>query len=333
MQQLELDNILSGSENALTDRQTDRQPQTLGEKICKAQKALRLAADMSKTYYGEPLIVTYSGGKDSDVMLDLAESCLKSDEFEVLNSHTTVDAPETVRHIRETFKRLNDKGIKTRIDYHVQEDGTRLTMWNLIPKKLMPPTRIVRYCCQVLKETGTPNRLCALGVRAAESTKRQGRDTFSTRGGTYKDAKFFSLSHAEEVHQEAQELQDPVWDCALIKNMRENKDTLVNPIYEWTTPDIWEYINRKGLKVNPLYSKGYDRVGCVGCPFASYHQKMKEFNDYPQYKTMYIKAFDKMLEERRKQGKTCECQNGQEVFNWWVEEYKQVPKGQMNLFD
>ena len=191
MQQLELDNILSGSENALTDRQTDRQPQTLGEKICKAQKALRLAADMSKTYYGEPLIVTYSGGKDSDVMLDLAESCLKSDEFEVLNSHTTVDAPETVRHIRETFKRLNDKGIKTRIDYHVQEDGTRLTMWNLIPKKLMPPTRIVRYCCQVLKETGTPNRLCALGVRAAESTKRQGRDTFSTRGAHTKTQSFF----------------------------------------------------------------------------------------------------------------------------------------------
>ena len=155
MQQLELDNILGGSENALTDRQTDRQPQTLDEKICKAQKALRLAADMSKTYYGEPLIVTYSGGKDSDVMLDLAESCLKADEFEVLNSHTTVDAPETVRHIRETFKRLNDKGIKTSIDYHVQEDGTRLTMWNLIPKKLMPPTRIVRYCCQVLKESNS----------------------------------------------------------------------------------------------------------------------------------------------------------------------------------
>ena len=288
---------------------------------------------MSKTYYGEPLIVTYSGGKDSDVMLDLAESCLKSDEFEVLNSHTTVDAPETVRHIRETFKRLNDKGVKTRVDYHVQEDGTRLTMWNLIPKKLMPPTRIVRYCCQVLKETGTPNRLCALGVRAAESTIRRGRDTFSTRGGTYKDAIFFSLSHAEEVHQEAQELQDPVWDCTLIKTMREKKDTLVNPIYEWSTTDIWDYIHIRQLNVNPLYSKGYDRVGCVGCPLASYHQKIKEFSDYPQYKTMYIKAFDKMLEERKRKVKEDVWKTGEEVFNWWVEEYKRVPKGQMNLFD
>ena len=146
---------------------------------------------MSETYYKNPLIVTYSGGKDSDVLLNLAESCLKPTQFEVLNSHTTVDAPETVRHIRETFKRLDAAGVKTTIDYHVQEDGTRLTMWNLIPKKLMPPTRIVRYCCQVLKETGTPNRLCALGVRAAESTKRQGRDTFSTRGAHTKTQSFF----------------------------------------------------------------------------------------------------------------------------------------------
>ena len=191
MQQLELDNILGGSENALTDRKTDRQPQTLDEKIAKAKKALRLAAEMSETYYKNPLIVTYSGGKDSDVLLNLAESCLKPTQFEVLNSHTTVDAPETVRHIRETFKRLDAAGVKTTIDYHVQEDGTRLTMWNLIPKKLMPPTRIVRYCCQVLKETGTPNRLCALGVRAAESTKRQGRDTFSTRGGHIQRRKVF----------------------------------------------------------------------------------------------------------------------------------------------
>lgn len=34
---------------------------------------------MSKAYYEAPLIVTYSGGKDSDVMLHLAESCLKPD--------------------------------------------------------------------------------------------------------------------------------------------------------------------------------------------------------------------------------------------------------------
>lgn len=173
---------------------TDRQPQTLDEKIDKAKRTLILAADMSKTYYGAPLIVTYSGGKDSDVLLYLAVNCLNVGDFEVLNSHTTVDAPETVYHIRETFKRLNDIGIKTNIHYPKDKDGNPITMWNLIPKKKMPPTRLQRYCCAVLKETSTPNRICVVGVRASESIKRQGRDTFSTRGGTYKDALFFHLT-------------------------------------------------------------------------------------------------------------------------------------------
>ena len=79
---------------------------TLEEKIIKAGKTLRLAADMSKEYYGKPLVVTYSGGKDSDVLLHLAEKNLNPDEFEVVNSHTSVDAPETVYHIREVFKRI-----------------------------------------------------------------------------------------------------------------------------------------------------------------------------------------------------------------------------------
>jgi phosphoadenosine phosphosulfate reductase len=188
MEQLTLD--IEGIDTTMA-RQTDRQPQTLGEKIKQSQEALKLAAKMSRSYYDAPLIVTYSGGKDSDTMLHLAESCLDKDDFEVLNSHTTVDAPDTVYHIRQTFKRLNNKGIKTTIDYHKQEDGTNITMWNLIPQKLMPPTRIVRYCCQVLKETGTPNRMCALVVRETESTKRQGRDIFATRGASTQKLYFF----------------------------------------------------------------------------------------------------------------------------------------------
>lgn len=164
------------------DNRPDR-PLILSEKIEEARRTLRLSAEMSKTYYNAPLIITYSGGKDSDVMLHLAETTLQPDAFEVLNSHTTVDAPETVYHIRNTFERLRSHGIKTSIDYHIQEDGKPMTMWKLIPKKLMPPTRIARYCCQVLKESGTPNRIASLGVREAESSKRQGRDIFAIRGG------------------------------------------------------------------------------------------------------------------------------------------------------
>ena len=337
MEQLSLD-IGIELEDSLS-RQTDRQPQTLAEKIEQAREAIVLAADMSKKYYNQPLIVTYSGGKDSDVLLHLAESYLKADEFEVLNSHTSVDAPQTVYHIREVFKRLGTKGIKATVYQPRYKDGTPITMWNLIPKKLMPPTRMVRYCCSVLKEASTPNRMCLTGVRGAESRNRQGRDIFNVIGKTYKDALYFSLNHAQEVHEEAQEIQDDAWDCTLIKTMKDHNNVVCTPIYYWEDCDIWDYIRQENIKVNPLYQMGYDRVGCVGCPLATHKKMLKEFEDFPQYKKAYIKAFDRMLEERKKAGKENlgndfhHWETGEDVFEWWIEEYKRVPKGQMNLFD
>ena len=139
--------------------------------IERAIKKIKTAAAISEQYYGKPLVVTYSGGKDSDVLLDLV---LRSDiDFEVVHSHTTVDAPQTYYHVNDVFQKLNNKGIKcTRL--YPKYQGERITMWSLIPKKLMPPTRLVRYCCNVLKEHSTPNRFISLGVRRSESRNRRG---------------------------------------------------------------------------------------------------------------------------------------------------------------
>ena len=70
----------------------------------KAIKRIQVASEMSLYHYGKPLVCTYSGGKDSDVMLELFRR--GGIPFEVHNSHTTADAPQTVRHIRGVFKKL-----------------------------------------------------------------------------------------------------------------------------------------------------------------------------------------------------------------------------------
>lgn len=78
-------------------------------KVEKAIESLRIAEKIAKDFYDKPLVVTYSGGKDSDVLLDLA---LKSGIiFEVSHSVTTVDAPQTNKHVNKTFKKLRDQGI------------------------------------------------------------------------------------------------------------------------------------------------------------------------------------------------------------------------------
>lgn len=143
------------------------------------------------------------------------------------------------------------------------------------------------------------------------------------------------------MHREAQELNDPVWDCTLIKIMKEHGSCVVNPIYDWTDTDIWDYIRQVNLETNPLYQRGYTRVGCIGCPMATYKQVIKEFSEYPTYKQAYINAFDKMLEIRKAAGKDDisgkdgynKWTDGKAVFDWWIEEYKRNVKGQMSLFE
>lgn len=312
--------------------------------IKKSEEVLQLAAEISRTYYDAPLILAYSGGKDSDVMLRIAMDCLDKNDFEVMNSHTSVDAPETVYYIRSVFKELEEKGIKATVHIPRDKDGKQITMWNLIVKKKMPPTRVVRYCCQELKESSTPNRITAVGVRQDESRGRGGRDAFTSfgGGGERKGGRHFSLSHAREVFKyavsESVKFGEPVntpspMDCTMITNMKARGDTVVSPIYEWSEYDVWNYLITRELPHNPLYDKGYKRVGCVGCPLGGRRNMLKEFADFPIYKENYIRAFDRMLKARKEAGKDDKWKTGKDVFDWWIGEWEVNVKGQMSIDD
>lgn len=275
----------------------------------KAIERLKTASEMSLYHYGKPLVCTYSGGKDSDVMLELFKR--SGIPFEVHNSHTTADAPQTVYHIRKVFRELELQGIGCSIDYHRKPDGSTVTMWNLIPKKLMPPTRLVRYCCRELKESGCRNRMIATGVRWAESISRKGREAFEAIGHTKKDGVFVSdekmlLSDNEEYRK-------------LFERCELKAETVVNPVIDWTDRDIWEFISQEHLNINELYQCGYERVGCIGCPMAGKHKRKKEFADFPKYRQAYINAFERMLEIRRAKGLGTEWRTSRDVFDWWTE--------------
>lgn len=166
------------------------------DKEQKAIERLRLAAEMSEALYdGAPLIVTTSGGKDSDVCLALA---LRAGiRFEVQHNHTTADAPQTVYHARETFRRLEEKGIKCTLNMPTYR-GQPVTMWSLIPQKLMPPTRIVRYCCEVLKEHGGTGRMITTGIRWAESVKRKKNRGIYEKGHRDKEKRIILMNDNDD---------------------------------------------------------------------------------------------------------------------------------------
>ena len=103
---------------------------TLQEKESIAIERLRAFEPETEPYY-----LCYSGGKDSDCIRILAE--LSGVKFEIHHNLTTVDAPETIQYIKSISGVIIDKAR--------YPDGTHKTMWNLIVKKRMPPTRIMRY--------------------------------------------------------------------------------------------------------------------------------------------------------------------------------------------
>lgn len=105
----------------------------------------------------EPYHLCYSGGKDSDVIRILAQ--VAGVKNEIHHNLTTVDAPETVQYV----KSIPD------VIVHRPE----FTMWQLIVKKKTPPTRLARYCCEKLKESGGEGRKKITGVRWAESEARK----------------------------------------------------------------------------------------------------------------------------------------------------------------
>jgi phosphoadenosine phosphosulfate reductase len=274
-----------------------------------AIEVFKLGSQLSQRNYGKSIVVTYSGGKDSDVLLEVAKA--SGERFEVHNSHTTCDAPQTVYHIRNKFRELELKGIKCTIE-HPKYKGENISMWSLIPQKLIPPTRIARYCCQVLKETGCTNRMIATGVRWAESNARKQRAEFETITSR--------KQNSIKINKEIMLMNDNNEKRKLIEHCQLKSKSCCNPIIAFSENDVWELLNDLKVKTNPLYDMGYSRVGCIGCPMAGKCKRKQEFADFPKYKQLYIRAFEQMLEVRKSKKLPTQFKSGEDVFLWWMED-------------
>lgn len=103
-----------------------------------------------------PVEVSYSGGKDSDVILELAK--MAGIEYRVIYKNTTIDPPGTIKHCVEN-------GVEV---LHPRE-----SFYQLVERKGIP-TRRARFCCSELKEYKVLDRAIQ-GIRRCESIKRRDR--------------------------------------------------------------------------------------------------------------------------------------------------------------
>lgn len=267
-------------------------------------KSIKLIKEFEEaSLYRNPVgyVVGYSGGKDSDVLVHLF---IKSGvKFIIIHHHTTLDAPETVYYIRKKFKEWRKMGIDCRVYYPEK------SFWGLCKKKLMLPTRFMRFCCSELKERDIPELKFAthsFGVRKAESVKRtKYRDSVEIRDKSdYSDNQNYHWDNTEEIRETGA--------CYTKQYF------IVNPIAYWSDSYLWQYIEEEKIEINPLYAKGYTRIGCVGCPMSN--KRVCEFERNPKYKQNMIKTCDYIIKTRNEKGlpNFHNFQTGQEYFDWWI---------------
>lgn len=272
---------------------------------------LREASEMSFRIYGQPLIVTTSGGKDSSVCVALAQRA--GIPFEVMHNHTTADAPETVYFVRSELKRLESMGIPCRIQYP-QYKGIRTSMWALISQWGVP-NRFNRFCCNVLKENGGKGRFLVTGVRWEESLNRKKRGIYESLPTNKKNKIILNNDNDENRN---------LFETCQLKSKR-----VCNPIIDWTERDVWEYLISERIPANPLYNEGWNRVGCVGCPIASTKIRYANFKRWPKYKAMYCAAIERNLQKMQAEGKNPIRDTVEDLFHWWMEDG--VLPGQLSL--
>lgn len=101
------------------------------------------------------------------------------------------------------------------------------------------------------------------------------------------------------------------------------RKTLVNPIIDWTDDEVWEFLNDIAKVPHCcLYDEGFTRIGCIGCPMASDKHRKMEFERFPKYKDMYIRAMQKMCDNHPGEIRVATgelSEGGVHSFTKWVE--------------
>jgi phosphoadenosine phosphosulfate reductase len=209
-------------------------------------------------------------------------------------------------------------------------------MWSLIAKKKMPPTRMARYCCDHLKERMGRGRIVVTGVRWGESVRRKNNSGIVMAIGKTA-AQTVRETGVEYVRTKQRGLILNYDDAAARRTVEQcyrTSKALINPIVDWTEEDVWEYLNEvEKVPHCELYDRGMTRLGCIGCPMNTHAEE--ELEAYPKYRDNYLRAFDRMLEERRKAGLPTKWTSAQDVMNWWLGKERLAKEigGQMDLWE
>jgi phosphoadenosine phosphosulfate reductase len=170
------------------------------------------------------------------------------------------------------------------------------------------PLRQRRWCCEYMKEWGGSGRIVITGLRAQESPKRRHYGVVEHRGKS---------------------------------RINPEPKVLINPIIDWTSTDVWQYLKSLNVNYCSLYDEGatgrykgdgiFRRLGCVLCPMETVWQKNIDLNRWPKIGDAWRRSFQRLWDYRISQGNTIlvnKWRNANHMFSWYVNEEHIAPKEQ-----
>lgn len=181
------------------------------------------------------------------------------------------------------------KHVKDQPDVEIHRP--KYTMWELIRRNKMPPRRNARYCCKSQKEPGGAGHLVVTGVRRSEGANRSQR-----------------------------RMVEPCY--------RDTTKRYLNLIIDWSTAEVWDYLQTKRVSYCSLYDEGFNRLGCVLCPMVRttwVHQER-----WPAICRAWERAIKATFNPDKGTWQTAE-----EYWQWWLRRDEKAPvKNRENwLFD
>ena len=173
-----------------------------------------------------PLTVSFSGGKDSLVVLDLVSSITK--DFTAIFIDTGLEHPQTMDYVKALAR---ERGLRLLIAPAGDAFEDNFPAFG-------PPAKDFRWCCKV----------CKLAPASKVIEEEFPKGTLTVEGNRRLES--FTRAYTDLVQE------NPFVPGQII----------INPIRDWTALDVWLYIMMRDLDYNPLYDEDIERVGCWMCP-------------------------------------------------------------------
>lgn len=197
--------------------------QDLQKKVDNAIRLIQSAGKIAKEH-GQPLEVCYSGGKDSDVILELAR--MADVDIRPIYKNTTIDPPGTIAYVRA-------RGVEVM--------QPKMTFRDVIHKSGLP-SRFRRICCEKLKEYKILD-YAVIGVRRDESNKR---------AALYKEPEICRVYSSKEKTRQYLPILN--WTAADVEAFIKERGMKCHPLY-YDSDGTFHVERRLGCMGCPLASK------------------------------------------------------------------------------